>query len=108
MSREAMRRSFQECPETCPAVDQVFAEWLEANSDLIPPGLSRPLDDLVSDFKSVGTERMRDRLTTVCGDLIDAERDAESLRERVSELEAEVAELRRALADLESQLEEHA
>lgn len=97
MSRDAERRGFDFCGETCPAVAQVFSEWLNDHGDSIPPMLHAPLDELIERVKEAGTYKLRAALTEACGELLQAEG-------RVEELEREVARLRDQVEDLESEL----
>jgi len=99
MSRDAERRGFYFCGETCPAVAQVFSEWFNDHRESIPPMLDAPLDELIERVKEVGTYKLRDALTEACGELLQAE-------DRVEDLEREVARLRDQVEDLESELRE--
>jgi len=99
MSRDAERRGFDFCGETCPAVAQVFSEWFNDHRESIPPMLHAPLDELIERVKEVGTYKLRDALTEACGELLQAEG-------RVEDLEREVERLRGQVEELESELRE--
>lgn len=71
--RHAKRRSLDYCAETCPAVDAALEKVKEA-----------------------GTYRLREALDRACADLIAAE-------SRIDELEAELADAKDTIADLQSE-----
>lgn len=99
MSRDAERKGFDFCGETCPAVGQAFSEWFNDHRESIPPILHAPLDELIERVKEVGTYKLRDALTEACGELLQAEG-------RVEDLEREVERLRGQVEELESELRE--
>lgn len=99
MSRDAERRGFYFCGETCPAVGRVFSEWVCDHRDSIPPMLHAPLEELIEGVKEVGTYQLRAALTEACRELLQAEG-------RVEDLEREIERLRGQVEELESELRE--
>lgn len=94
MERSDFKESTRYCPETCPDVDRVFSD-AEA-------GIRRILDELCTEVKLVGTEKLRDALCQAISDKNDAEEERDNLKERVRELESEVEYLERQLASQEA------
>lgn len=72
--RAAQRESFDAVAETCPKLDEIMAEATEAIRSL--------------------TVSLRDALTDAIHEKIDFEAERDELRERVRELEDEIAALR--------------
>lgn len=82
MSREATKRSFQYCAETCPDFDR-----------------------LVDKIKDATTNKLREALANACQDLIDAEEEADRLRDEIRERDELIENLKDEIGDLQSKVE---
>lgn len=94
MSGREFKESTRYCPETCPDVDRAFSD--------AETGIRGLLDELCTQIKLIGTEKLRDALCQAISDKNDAEEERDSLKDRVRELEAEVEYLERQLSSREA------
>lgn len=102
--------SLSYCKETCPDVDKAFSETWKQLEDLIAPNLQKQadalLDDLCSQVKEIGTERLRSALCAAIVDKNEVEDERDNLQHRVSDLESQVDALQDEVATLEHDLNE--
>lgn len=111
MSRtNGFAESLSYCKETCPDVDDAFSEAWTQLEELIAPSLQRQadavLDNLCSQVKEIGTERLRSALCAAIVDKTEVEGERDDLQRRVSDLESQVDALQDEVATLERDLNE--
>ena len=87
MSRQHEKRSYEYCPETCPAVSEVASEF----------------ESLVERIKEVSSYKLREALVAACRDLSEAESEVEDLKQQVAQCNYEIADLRSQLREMEAE-----
>lgn len=92
MSRDADKRSFSYCRETCPDVSRECNEFVNAE-----------FDQFIERVKAASAYKLRSALAEACQDLIEAESRIEELEKEVSLLNDQLADARQEIKELEKE-----
>lgn len=92
MSRDADKRSFAYCGETCPAVGKTTSAFLDDE-----------FDKFVERVKSVSAYKLREALTEACSDLIAAEEQVAELKAELERRDDVIADLQQYVKDLQQE-----
>jgi len=92
MSRDAEKRGFGYCDETCPAVGKTTSDFLDGE-----------FDKFIERVKEVSAYKLREGLNEACADLISAESEIKELKAEIERQRDVIEDLKQYVAELRQQ-----